>query len=86
MINLRKGRCFTIALVSSVTGRVRVDLISSVSLAALLSNTIQPPTTLPSSVQHLDTYQSGVLGSHTGSLDQELLVSQLHTIQPSNCL
>lgn len=47
---------------------------------------IQPPTTILLSVQPLDTYQSGVLRSHAGSLHQELLVSQLHAVQPSNSL
>lgn len=34
----------------------------------------------------MDSHQSGVLGSHASSLHQELLVTKLHTIQPSNSL
>lgn len=36
--------------------------------------------------QQLETHQSGVLGAHAGSLHQELLVSQLHAVQPGNSL
>lgn len=32
------------------------------------------------------THQSSVLGSHTGSLHQQLLVSELHAIQSCNSL
>lgn len=34
----------------------------------------------------IDAHQSCILGSHTGSLHQELLVTKLHTIQSSNGL
>lgn len=34
----------------------------------------------------LDTHQGGVLGSHTGSLHQQLLVSQLHSVQSGDGL
>lgn len=44
---------------------------------------LRPPHT---PVTVLDTHQSGVLGSHAGSLHQQLLVSQLHTVQPSDGL
>ena len=37
-------------------------------------------------VSRRPSHQSGVLGSHTGSLDQQLLVSELHAVQPRNGL
>lgn len=36
--------------------------------------------------QVMDAHQSCILGSHAGSLHQELLVTKLHTIQPSYSL